>query len=188
MNQNYLLIAAFAFGIVAGATGTQLANLNAQSEQPVAGSQSNLWQEEIWNISYLANNSDLVVRGTVKEVHDSQWSTSDGERPEEIGRNTIYHTADIDVERTLMGEEVDNLTLRVSGGTVGNLTMGSSDSPSFVEGDEAIMFVEYEKNHYELFGKAHGVFYISGDEAVRRKAPAKYRTVDLDQLSVDSLK
>lgn len=187
MNQNYLLIAAFAFGIVAGAAGTQLVNLNTQSEKPVSGSQNNLWPEQIWNISYLANNSDLVVRGTVTEVHKSQWSTSDGERPEEIDRNTIYHTVDVDVERTLMGEEVNNLTLRVSGGTVGNSTMISSDSPSFVEGDEAIMFVEYENGHYETFGKAHGVFYISGDEAVRRKAPLEYRTVDLDRLSAEVL-
>jgi len=187
MKQNYLLITAFVFGVAAGAAATQLANLNITSERPVVGSQNNLWQEQIWNVSYLESNSDLVIKGTVTEIHNSQWSTADGERPEDLGRNTIHHNVEIDVEQTLMGEKVENLTLRVNGGTVGNSTMISQDSPSFAEGDEAIMFIEYENGHYELYGKAHGVFYISGDEAVRRKAPPEYRTVDLNKLSAEAV-
>lgn len=151
-------------------------------QQQSTGSQDRIWQSEIWNTSYLLENSDLVVKGTVTGINDAEWDTDDGSRPEELGNHRIYHTVNIDVEETLMGEREEKISLRVSGGTVGNMTMNSEDAPSFVEGDQAIIFIEKEDGHYEVFGASHGVFYLSGDEAIRRKAPAKYRSVELSQL------
>ncbi len=177
MNQNHQLIAVLITGIAIGVTGIQITDLNTETAQPTTGSQNNLWQEEIWNISYLANHSDVVVKGTVTGLGASQAKEN----------GMIYHPVEVDVEKTLQGEELQNLELRVEGGTVGNSTMISQDSPSFAEGDEAIMFIEEENGYYEVFGNSHGVFYISGDEAVRRKAPPKYRTVDLDRLSAEKL-
>lgn len=167
-------------GLLIGFSGNQF--IDTGNNQELIGSQDRIWQSEIWNTSYLLENSDLVVKGTVIEVNDAEWTTDDGERPEELEDHSIYHTVDIDIEETLMGERKEKISLRVSGGTVGNTTMNSEDAPGFAEGDQAIIFIEKEDGHYEIFGASHGVFYLSGDEAVRRKAPEKYRRVELNQL------
>lgn len=174
--------ASIAIALIIGITLGISSSLMSTNTPQLTGNQDRIWQEQIWNTSYLRQNSDLIVKGTVTEIHEARWTTEDGKRPEEITEHEIFHTADIKVGNTLMGDTKEELTLRIRGGTVGNMSMNAEDAPTLIEGDQAIFFIEKENSHYELFGAAHGVFYLSGDKAVRRKAPAKYRSVDLNQL------
>jgi hypothetical protein len=75
---------------------------------------------EILSIDRLITESDLIVIGSVKDIYASQWSTSNGERPE--GRITpdsiIFTDMHFTVSQFIKGEQ-QNLRIRSLGGTVG---------------------------------------------------------------------
>jgi hypothetical protein len=108
----------------------------------------------------LVNESDFVVRATVKSVR-SEYS-----RP---GGKSIVTYVELDVKEVITGDPPSPLVLRMLGGRVGDKRMVVSGAPEFVVGDEDILFVrDNGKVFNPLTALMHGRYPIARDEATGR--------------------
>jgi len=107
----------------------------------------------------LVGRAEIIFQGTVTDVR-SQWTGEGGQRHIET-----YVTARVD--EAIKGEAGATYTLRILGGTVGDVTMEVTDSPKFMIGDRDILFVEKNGTQFvPLVGISHGRFRVerNGEE------------------------
>lgn len=82
-----------------------------------------------------ARGADIVVVGTVTDVHSSFASNSYGDQ-------LIVSRANVLVDETLKGQSrLTTVTVEIEGGTVGDLTLKVSDLPSLEAGERATFFL-----------------------------------------------
>ena len=96
----------------------------------------------------LTREADLIVTARVLAA-DSRWA-DDGD-----GRN-ICTTVTLQPGRVLKGVRPASLSLRLPGGTVGEITRTVSDIPDFRCGDEAVLFLSRRDGRYGLVGAFQG--------------------------------
>lgn len=130
----------------------------------------------------LVTKAELIFRGSVMSVH-SQWVGEAAER-----HIATYVT--FKVEDALKGEPGTSYTLQILGGTVGSETMGVSDSPKFVVGDQDLLFVEHNGQQFvPLVGIMNGRFHITRDAQTGRDMLATSRcdkVTDLDEIGKET--
>jgi hypothetical protein len=101
----------------------------------------------------LVSRAEVIFQGTVTDVR-SQWTGEGAQRHIET-----YVTARVD--DALKGEVGATYTLRILGGTVGDMTMEVTDTPKFIIGDRDILFVENNGAQFiPLVGIGHGRFRV----------------------------
>ena len=134
--------------------------------------------EEVEDIGRLAKNSALVVEGDVLNAASAATAVLD--RVPNNGQEMVYRDFTLSISRVLKGSARaagDSVTVRVLGGTDGDLTvdMGGSQ-PQLDEGDRVLLFLSDAPTpecptsggfEYMVYGDGFGSFEIHGDRAVR---------------------
>jgi hypothetical protein len=81
------------------------------------------------------NDADRIVKGSVSSVTSRYTSTENGD-------HLIMSTIVIAVDETLKGRKASTVTVQTIGGTVGTVTMGTSDyEATFTAGDSVVAFI-----------------------------------------------
>jgi len=102
----------------------------------------------------LAASSDKVVLGTVG-VRSSHWGDD----------AHIYTDVLVYPDVTVKGADEGAMTVEVLGGTVGDTTMTVSDGPELSEGQQVVVFLKRESNHFVVMGRSAGSLPASSAEA-----------------------
>jgi hypothetical protein len=109
----------------------------------------------------LVQQAELIFQGTVTDMK-SVWEGEGAQR-----HISTYVT--FQVEDTVKGNPGKSYTIRMLGGTVGDLTMEITDTPKFHKGDREILFVEHNYDQFvPLVGINHGHFRVQHDDASGR--------------------
>ena len=101
------------------------------------------------------SSEDIVVANCVK---------SEVKKDENTGFIFTYTT--FKVNESLKGEYGDEIVLRTIGGTVGDMTVSSPDSPTFQPNEEVVLFLgpKNTKGYPVLKSINNGIYRISTDE------------------------
>jgi hypothetical protein len=106
----------------------------------------------------LVNDAEFIFQGNVTDVR-SQWIGEGGQRQ-------IVTYVTFKVEDAVKGSPGTSYTIRMLGGTVGDITMAISDAPQFKIGDRDILFVENNGTQFiPLVGIMHGRFHVERDQS-----------------------
>ena len=96
--------------------------------------------------SELLDRSDLVIKGRVKEILPTEWTTADG-RPlsqnniQDVDILRLFHSVVVEVDETYKGEvKTNEILIRKSGGTFDNIRITTSN-PDYYENDEVILYL-----------------------------------------------
>ena len=103
-------------------------------------------------VSALANMSDAVIVGTIRDIDQGRWATSDGAQPElpEGQRPTaldVYRTLTVDVDAVAKGTgeppyaKGSAITVRLAGGTIGCRTFVLSGQAMPNVGEKVALFL-----------------------------------------------
>jgi hypothetical protein len=156
---------------------------------------SNIWSDEVLDISFLDKHSESVVIGRVIEILPSRWNTPDGKKPIAKQDVSIYTDVIIKVDRNVKGSTPAKLVVRTFGGQVGDESNFVEDEARFELGENVILFLTTEDpfdnsaksnsvgTHYRITGWKHGKFSITNDnQAVRPDVPSKYQKIPVEEL------
>src|ERR1700682_1413511 len=106
----------------------------------------------------LVNDAEFIFQGNVTDVR-SQWIGEGGQRQ-------IVTYVTFKVDDAIKGSPGATYTIRMLGGTVGEITMAISDAPQFKVGDKDILFVEHNGTQFvPLVGIMHGRFHVERDQS-----------------------
>ena len=106
----------------------------------------------------LVNDAEFIFQGNVTDVR-SQWIGEGGQRQ-------IVSYVTFKVDDAIKGSPGASYTIRMLGGTVGEITMAISDAPEFKVGDKDILFVEHNGTQFvPLVGIMHGRFHVEQDQS-----------------------
>ena len=106
----------------------------------------------------LVSDAEFIFQSNVTGVR-SQWIGEGGQRQ-------IVTYVTFKVEDAVKGSPGASYTIRMLGGTVGDITMAISDAPKFQVGDRDILFVENNGTQFiPLVGIMHGRFHIERDQS-----------------------
>jgi hypothetical protein len=131
----------------------------------------------------LCNHADIIVIGKVKEILPSKWNTMDGQMNKsangKIKRGELIYTdVVISVDKYLKNPLPSNeVTVRVVGGTIGNVNMSSDIEPRFESDEKVLLYLSndtypYTKDvgseHFVVTGYMQGKFTLTDDgKAIR---------------------
>ncbi|KPJ60176.1 MAG: hypothetical protein AMJ46_07585 [Latescibacteria bacterium DG_63] len=102
---------------------------------------------EYKDLTALTTEAERIVLGEVIEV-ESSWTPD---------HRTIYTSITVAVDEYIKNPDVaDELTFRIPGGTVGDVTLTVSDTPWFGVGDRAVLFLTSEYAEMDLVGWHQG--------------------------------
>ena len=98
------------------------------------------------SLEHLAREADTIVLGTVTD-HVSAWNDQ---------QTGIYTDVIVDVEEAMKGAPGAAVTVRVAGGVVGEIGMGTSTDATFAHGDRVIVFLHRAERTAQLVGRRQG--------------------------------
>jgi hypothetical protein len=98
----------------------------------------------------LARKADTIVLGTVIQ-QESAWDAQ---------HTAIYTDVTLVVERVLAGTAEETVTLRVAGGSVGDIGMRTSNDAVFREGERVIVFLDTSAVPSTVVGLQQGKFTV----------------------------
>ena len=108
----------------------------------------------------IVNGASIIAYGRVVETTAEMRD----------GRRRVDTRVTMKVGTYLKGDRGEALVFRVPGGTVGRYMNVFVGAPHFVEGDEAIVFLnERDGDLPSVFGLNQGVFRVTLDEQTRRR-------------------
>ena len=101
---------------------------------------------DLMNDSELIDRSDLIIKGRVKEILPTEWTTTDG-RPlsqnnmQDVNILHLFHSIVVEVDETYKGElKTDEIIIHKSGGTFDNIRITTSN-PDYYENEEVILYL-----------------------------------------------
>jgi len=109
---------------------------------------------EPYNHEQLRDYSDTIVIGTVKEILPPRWNTIDGKHPNKSpaelnSTNIIYTDIIISAEEYLKNPlSSREVTVRITGGTIGNVSMSTDADPGFKVGERVLVYLNRDDNPY----------------------------------------
>lgn len=148
---------------------------------------------EPYSHEQLRDYSDTIVIGTVKEILPPRWNTMDGNHPNksltELDYNDIIYTdIIISVDKYLKNPlSSGEVTVRITGGTIGNVSMSTDADPSFNTSEKVLLYLNRDDNpatkdispeHFVVLDFHRGKYTLT-DEG---KAITTDETVTLDEL------
>ncbi len=107
-------------------------------------------------VEQLAREADAVVRGRVERM-ESRWAAD--------GRHVVTRVT-LRVSTVLRGATGGEVTLEVAGGVAGGLGQRVDAAPTFLPGEEAVVFLRRAAGgRWLVHGMAQGKFRVEGGEA-----------------------
>ena len=100
-----------------------------------------------------------VCQGVVTDVNP-QWNND---------HTMIYTDVTVSVDECLKGREGPEITLKIPGGTVGEITLWVSDTPTFEKDEEVILFLQEE--YFQIVGWYQGKYTIEDDIVLEKAIP-----------------
>ncbi|WP_440947841.1 hypothetical protein ACSAZL_06220 [Methanosarcina sp. T3] len=188
MNTKNILAGTLFLFFVAGGI---LTFMDGKAAEPVTIYSEGQWDSRVLNNSYLANKSDVIVIGEVKEILPGKWTTANGKKPIIVDDERIYTDVIIGVEEYLKNPQLsEEITVRVMGGEVGEDRVIVTDEAEFEPGEKVLLFLTREDpfteklggEHFRVTSWAHGKFKIVDDHAIRPKVMEGYRNISLQEL------
>ncbi len=185
--KNILVGTLFLFFVVGGI----LTFMDGKAAEPITIYSKGQWDSRVLNNSYLANKSDVIVIGEVKEILPGKWTTANGKKPAIVDDERIYTDVIIGVEEYLKNPQPsEEITVRVMGGKVGEDRVLVTDEAEFELGEKVLLFLTTEdpftKNlggeHFRVTSWAHGKFKIVDDRAIRPKVMEEHQNISLQEL------
>lgn len=172
MKNNLLFVALVAIVISGGFLGVRyIKDMTA----PVKGAKlAFLVQEK--SVNELSKEAHRIAVVTVKDVLPGQLSTK-----KVNGRDLIYTDVVLHVEKMLKGTSLNEMNLRLPGGTIGSgedqFTLTVEDIPSVNVGDRLLVFLgkgtdglfDLPDSSYTIYGGFQGVYKIENDQALNTK-------------------
>ncbi|MZP29276.1 hypothetical protein GTO91_06090 [Heliobacterium undosum] len=132
----------------------------------VAGSFPQRTKEE------LMIKSEVIIKGTVKDVGTSKWSNPDFKKGENI-RNILQTDVFIHVEEVFKGTPYDTqqIAVRIDKGETPTTKVTSDGYPDFSKGEEVILFLSkdnsdvanHDESYYVLTGMIQGKYEADGE-------------------------
>jgi hypothetical protein len=104
----------------------------------------------------LVRQADTIVLGTVIR-QESAW---------DVGHTAINTTVTLAVERVLTGIPREVVTLQVPGGSVGGLSMRTSNGAVFQTGERVIVFLDMSDDPSSVVGMQQGKFTVKDDRVI----------------------
>lgn len=166
-------------------------NISNNLNKPITIERSSLLEK--YTHEDLNNYSDTVVIGTVKEILPPKWNTIDGKMPDKTAAeltssDLIYTDIIITVDKYIKNPLSSNeVTIRVIGGTLGNVTMSSDEEPNFKLGEKVLLYLTKDthpdiKNirpeHFVATGFKQGKYTLTEDG----KAMTPYEIINQEEL------
>jgi hypothetical protein len=125
----------------------------------------------------LVNESDYVIRATVKAVTAEVQTTAAGGRK-------IVTRVELGVNEVLAGAPPEKVVLRMLGGKVGDEEMVVEGAPRFTVGEEDVLFVRGNGQAVcPLTAMMHGRYRVERDAATGRAYLARENRVPLTDVS-----
>jgi len=159
---------------------------------PLTTQSAGIMNPIVLNNSYLAQNSDVIVIGEVKEILPSRWTTEDGKKPINFYDERIYTDVIIEVNEYLKNPQpTEEITVRTMGGKIGYDRIISEDEAEFEPDEKVLLFLTthdpYTENigseHFRVRGRMYGKFTIEDGQAIRPEVIIEgHRTIPLQEL------
>ncbi|PWK07880.1 hypothetical protein [Tumebacillus permanentifrigoris] len=114
----------------------------------------------------LVGESDVIIRGKVKELLPSKWSNPNWERGQDVS-NVIQTDILVHVNDIFKGKPYDkDIAVRIDKGKVDNMTWESDGYPDFLPEENVVLFLRQDnsdlakpqENYYILTGMFQGKF------------------------------
>lgn len=128
----------------------------------------------------LANDSQIIIEGDIKELLPSKWNTKDGKEPEGVkDDDTIFTDNLVEVTKVIKGEVKigDVLKVRTNAGEIDTSkkikVIRSDSDANFSKGEKVLLFLTYDnsgfnknksKDYFALTGGIQGKYTISSDK------------------------
>lgn len=92
--------------------------------------------------SDLTSDSDVIIRGTVKEILPSKWSNPDMEKGNDV-RNILQTDAVVNIEEIIKGTPYNQkkINVRINKGETDNATIISDGYPDFIKDEDVLLFL-----------------------------------------------
>lgn len=118
------------------------------------------------SLSEFIDKADGIVLGTVKDV-----SYHKEKNPALGGEETIMTSTVIDVEEYVFNpnnETTGEITVKTTGGRIGNEELISDSSPQFSKGEQVIVIIGIDPNTkvYYVYGSAQGKYHVNDDGSI----------------------
>lgn len=125
-------------------------------QEPITGVSSGVVEE--MSLLQLVSASDLIITGSVEEIN-SRWNS---------GHDQIHTDVGLSVQQCVKGPwQPSRVTIRVSGGQVGDIVQSSPAAPQFEVGEEVLVFLEFgEEGTARVVGGFQGKLTLSEDKVV----------------------
>ena len=125
----------------------------------------------------LVNESDYIIRASVKSV-DSEFRSSSG------GGKSIFTKVSLNVLEVIAGNPPTDVVLEILGGKVGNEQMVLQGAPRFKVGDEDILFVrDNGRVIVPLVAMMHGRYPILQESSSGKRYVARENKVPLNDTA-----
>lgn len=120
-------------------------------------------------------DSDVIVKGTIKEILDSKWSNSNFERGEHIS-NVLQTDVVVNVDEVYEGEvSGESVVVRIDKGEDENTIVHSEGYPDFKIGERVVLFlsrddsdVATDEDYYVLTGMKQGKYTLKENDSKNR--------------------
>ncbi|MEO3944147.1 hypothetical protein [Gorillibacterium sp. CAU 1737] len=143
--------------------------------------------------SILSSDSDLIVRGQVKEIMDAEWNTIDKKAPiEPSGFDVVYTDVKVGVKEVIKGSSDNEIVVRVYAGKASEgVEVINDGESSFENGEEIILFLipdrtpfnkENEHGHYRVMGGYQGKYLIEGQTGLSKQVTNQFENKNLNYL------
>ena len=143
----------------------------------------------------LSNYSDVILIGTVKEILPPKWNTIDGKQPDKpftelgpVNNDFIYTDIIVNVDEYLKNPlSLKGVIVRITGGTIGNVSVTSDAEPKFKTGEKVLLYLNKDTNpatkdagpeHFVVTDFFEGKFTLTDDG----KAMGYVENTTLDEL------
>lgn len=136
----------------------------------------------------LINNSSVIVKGKVENILPSKWSNPNQEKGTEI-RNIVQTDIEISIQDVYKNipYNKETITVRINSGEIGNTKVISEGYPSFIPGEEVVLFLSEDdsdlansgEDYYVLTGMLQGKFSFVSDGTKQEEILKNISTIDL---------
>ncbi len=147
---------------------------------------------ESLNISYLSTTADQVAVVDVASISAAEWSTDDGERPDEVTASDlrgIHRDADLSIQEELRGDFAQSVEIELPGGKIQEnpiqtFSHSNEFAPNLEEGERYVIFFKQHPDTGELFiATKFSVFQVTNGSITTHESDRyEQRTLTLDQV------